>query len=132
MALFHLEHPNTYFRMLFVDFSSAFNTLISHKLVHKLISLGLSTSLCSWIMDFLTNRLQNVRIGNLTSSTIILNTSQGCGLSPALFTQDCVPIHSFNTIAKFADDNILVGLICDNSERRSNIWLSGIWTTTWS
>ncbi|KAK3521701.1 hypothetical protein QTP70_015807 [Hemibagrus guttatus] len=32
-SLSHLEHPNTYVRMLFVDFSSAFNTIVPHKLV---------------------------------------------------------------------------------------------------
>ncbi|KAK0151838.1 RNA-directed DNA polymerase from mobile element jockey [Merluccius polli] len=32
-ALTHLDNNNTYVRMLFVDFSSAFNTVIPHKLV---------------------------------------------------------------------------------------------------
>ncbi|KAK9541954.1 hypothetical protein VZT92_001964 [Zoarces viviparus] len=107
--------------MLFVDFSSAFNTIIPHKLVHKLKNLELSTSLCSWILDFLSNRPQNVRIGNLTSTTTILNTGapQGCVLSPALFTlftQDCSPTYSSNTKVKFADDTTVVGLISNNHE----------------
>ena len=87
-ALSPLEYPNTYVRMLFVDFSAAFNTTIPHKLVLKLIHLGLPTSLCSWILDFVSNRPQNVRVGDLTSSTITLNTGapQGCVLSPALYT----------------------------------------------
>ncbi|KAI4889320.1 hypothetical protein NFI96_006060 [Prochilodus magdalenae] len=73
-ALTHLEQPNTYVRMLFVDFSSAFNTIIPHKLVSKLGSLGLDSSICSWVLGFLTDRPQCVRIGNHTSSTLILNT----------------------------------------------------------
>ncbi|KAI3373312.1 hypothetical protein L3Q82_006611 [Scortum barcoo] len=36
--------PNTYVRMLFVDFSSAFNTVIPDKLILKLHNLGLSPS----------------------------------------------------------------------------------------
>ncbi len=74
-------------RMLFIDFSSAFNTVIPHKLVCTLSDLGIDASLCAWIMDFLTNRLQNVKIGDCTS-TIITNTGmpQGCVLSPVLFT----------------------------------------------
>ncbi|KAI4875608.1 hypothetical protein NFI96_000890, partial [Prochilodus magdalenae] len=121
-ALTHLEQPNTYVRMLFVDFSSAFNTIIPHKLVSKLGSLGLDSSICSWVLGFLTDRPQCVRIGNHTSSTLILNTGtpQGCVLSPllfTLFTNDCTPTHSSNTIIKFADDTTIVGLISDGDER---------------
>ncbi|KAI3372400.1 hypothetical protein L3Q82_022681 [Scortum barcoo] len=69
--------------------------------------------------DFLTNRPQVVRIGDNTSSTLVLSTGtpQGCVLSPALFTlftSDCSAIHSTNTIVKFADDTTIVGLISDN------------------
>ncbi|GAA6071251.1 signal peptide peptidase-like 2, partial [Tachysurus ichikawai] len=56
--------------------------------------LGLNTSLCNWILDFLTGRPQSVRIGNSISSTTTLSTGapQGCMLSPLLFTlltHDC-------------------------------------------
>ncbi|KAI3361638.1 hypothetical protein L3Q82_001998 [Scortum barcoo] len=61
-ALTHLQLPNIYVRMLFVDFSSAFNTVIPDKLILKLHNLGLPSSLCHWIRDFLTNRPQVVRI----------------------------------------------------------------------
>lgn len=97
-ALTHLENPNTYVRMLFVDFSSAFNTINSSKLVNKLLLLGLDSHLCKWIKNFLTDRPQHVRLGNITSSTTILNTGtpQGCVLSPllySLFTYDCFHIY---------------------------------------
>ena len=36
----HLDTKNAYIRSLFIDFSSAFNTNISHILVQKLIGLG--------------------------------------------------------------------------------------------
>ncbi|XP_051881682.1 uncharacterized protein LOC127575722 [Pristis pectinata] len=82
-ALEHLDSKDTYVRLLFIDYSSVFNTIIPSKLVTKLQDLGLNTSLCNWILDFLTNRLQSVRIGSNTSGTIILNTGapQGCILS---------------------------------------------------
>ncbi|KAI3377514.1 hypothetical protein L3Q82_008692, partial [Scortum barcoo] len=65
--------------------------------------------------------LRLVRIGDNTSSTLVLSTGtpQGCVLSPALFTlftSDCSAIHSTNTIVKFADDTTIVGLISDNDE----------------
>ncbi|KAL3051735.1 hypothetical protein OYC64_001881 [Pagothenia borchgrevinki] len=102
-ALSHLDQRNTYVRMLFIDYSSAFNTIVPSKLVIKLRDLGLNSALCDWILNFLTGRPQAVRVGNITSSTLILNTGapQGCVLSPllySLFTHDCVAIHSSNTI----------------------------------
>ncbi|KAK6324470.1 hypothetical protein J4Q44_G00038120 [Coregonus suidteri] len=44
--------------MLFIDYSSAFNTIVLSKLITKLRILGLNTSLCNWILDFLTGRPQ--------------------------------------------------------------------------
>jgi hypothetical protein len=60
--------------MLFIDHSSVFNTIVPTKLITKLRNLGLNTSLCNWILDFLTGRTQVVRVGNNTSVTLILNT----------------------------------------------------------
>ena len=40
-ALTHLDKRNTYIRMLFIDYSSAFNTIVPSKLVIKLETLGL-------------------------------------------------------------------------------------------
>ncbi len=107
--------------MLFVDYSSAFNTIVPATLVEKLQTLGLNRSLCSWILDFLTGRSQVVRMGNNTSSPLILNTGapQGCVLSPllyCLYTHDCTATHSSNVIVKFADDTTVIGLITDNDE----------------
>ncbi len=107
--------------MLFIDFSSAFNTIIPQQLTHKLVQLGLNTSLCKWLLDILTGRPQAVRVGINTSSTITLNTGapQGCVLSPLLFTlltHDCTPSHNSNLFIKFADDTTVVGLISNRDE----------------
>uniref|UniRef100_A0A9J7ZV96 Reverse transcriptase domain-containing protein n=1 Tax=Cyprinus carpio carpio TaxID=630221 RepID=A0A9J7ZV96_CYPCA len=120
-ALTHLEKKDSYVRMLFIDFSSAFNTIIPQQLIHKLVELGLNTSLCNWLLDFLTGRPQAVRVGSNTSSTITLNTGapQGCVLSPLLFTlltHDCTPSHNSNLFIKFADDTTVVGLISNRDE----------------
>ncbi|KAI4877181.1 hypothetical protein NFI96_007309, partial [Prochilodus magdalenae] len=61
-ALTHLDCQNSYVRMLFIDFSAAFNTVIPSKLISKLNHLGISTTLCNWISDFLTDRPQSVKI----------------------------------------------------------------------
>ncbi|KAK3534564.1 hypothetical protein QTP86_016659, partial [Hemibagrus guttatus] len=91
-------------------------------LTENLSLLGINTSLCNWILDFLTGRPQSVRIRNSTSSTTKLNTGapQGCVLSPLLFTlltHDCAAMHSSNHIIKVANDTTVVGLISKNDER---------------
>ena len=98
-----------------MDFSSGFNCTIPHKLIHKLSNLGLGSSVWTWILDFLGNRPQNVRMRGHTSSTLILNTGtlQGCVFSHPLYslcTHDCSPIHLARTIIKFADYMTIVGL----------------------
>ncbi len=121
LALTHIENKDSYVRMLFIDFSSAFNTIIPQQLINKLSLLGLNNSLCNRILDFLTGRPQSVRVGHNTSSTTTLSTGapQGCVLSPLLFTlltHDCTAKFSSNHIIKFADDTSLVGLISNNDE----------------
>ncbi|KAI3371788.1 hypothetical protein L3Q82_024342 [Scortum barcoo] len=120
-ALTHLENKDSYVRLLFVDFTSAFNTIIPQTLVQKLTTLGLSSTLCNWVLDFLTDRPQSVRIHDVSSSSISLRTGspQGCVLSPLLFTlltHDCSAIHPSCLIVKFADDTAVVGRIANNDE----------------
>ncbi|KAL2095629.1 hypothetical protein ACEWY4_007777 [Coilia grayii] len=107
--------------MLFIDFSSAFNTIVHQQLILKLNRLGINTSMCNWLLDFLTGRPQAVRVGSNTSSTVTLNTGapQGCVLSPLLFTlltHDCTPSHTSNLFIKFADDTTVLGHISNNDE----------------
>ncbi|KAI2665140.1 hypothetical protein H4Q32_021349 [Labeo rohita] len=121
LALTHLEQKDSYVRVLFIDFSSAFNTIIPQQLIHKLNLLGINASLCNWILDFLTGRPQSVRVGRNTSSTTTLSTGapQGCVLSLLLFTlltHDCTAKFSSNHIIKFAGDTTVVGLISNNDE----------------
>lgn len=87
-ALTHLNTRDSYVRVLFIDFSSAFNTIIPQQLIHKLDLLGISTLLYNGLLDFLTGRQQTVRVDSNTSSPRTRNTGapQGCVLSSLLFT----------------------------------------------
>jgi hypothetical protein len=93
-ALSHLDKRNTYVRMLLIDYNSAFNTIVPSQLITKLRTLGLNTSLCNWILDFLTGCPQVVRVGNNTSATLILNTGplRGVYLVPS-----CTPCSLMTT-----------------------------------
>ncbi len=117
----HLDRPGTYVRILFVDFSSAFNTIIPDTLQNKLTQLSVPTSVCQWINSFLTDRQQLVRLGKFSSSTRTTSTGapQGCVLSPLLFslyTNDCTSKDPSVKLLKFADDTTLIGLIQDGDE----------------
>ncbi len=88
-SLTHIDSKNgNYVRLLFIDYSSAFNTIVPTKLAVKLSDLGLNTSLCDWIQDFLTGRPQVVKMGQFTSNSITLNIGapQGCVLSLLLLS----------------------------------------------
>ncbi len=121
-SLTHIDSSNGNFAiLLFIDYSSAFNTIVPIKLTSKPTGLGLNTSLCEWIQDFLTGRPQVVKVGQFTSNSITLNIGapQGCVLSPllySLYTHDCVSSHRSTSIIKFADDTVVLGLISNNDE----------------
>ncbi len=117
----HLDKPGTYVRILFLDFSSAFNTIIPNLLLSKLTQLSVPTSMCQWIISFLTDRQQLVRLGKFSSSTCMISTGapQGCVLSPLLFslyTNDCTSKDPSVKLLKFADDTTLIGLNQDGDE----------------
>ena len=67
----HLEQPSTYARILFVDFSSAFNTIIPVKLFDKLVSLNVHPAICHWTLNFLLHRPQSVGSSPVCNSTTL-------------------------------------------------------------
>jgi len=113
----HLEGSKTHARILFVDFSSAFNTIQPYIIVDKLLkNFDLDFNIVGWILDFLTDRTQRVRVnGRLSekmSSSMV--SPQGCVLSPLLYilyTDDCRSQHENRHILKFADDSAIVSLL---------------------
>ncbi len=136
----HLERPGTYVGILFVDFNSAFNTIIPDTLQNKLTQLSVPTSVCQWITSFLTDRQQLVRLGKFSSSTHTISTGapQGCVLSPLLFSlsHDCtssepsVSSWRLQTTPHWsASSKMETSLLTD---RRLRSWLFGAILTTWS
>lgn len=101
-----------------MDFSSAFNTVNSNTLLHRLSDLQVHPTLILWIKDFLKDRPQHVLFNGLTSSTLTLKTGlpQGCVLSPILFTAytNAITCNSkAMTLFKYADDMALVAHLTD-------------------
>ncbi len=121
-SLTHIDSKNgNYVRLLFIDYSSAFNTIVPTKLAVKLSDLGLGTSLCDWIQDFLTARPQVVKVGQFTSNSITLNIGapQGCVLSPllySLYTHDCVSSHSSTSYISLLIIPCMIVYVTNNKE----------------
>lgn len=98
----HLESSSNHVRLMFVDFSAAFNTIQPHLLIQRLMNIfGLEGSIVGWILDFQTCRTQRVRVNGQFSDLTVTSTGspQGCVLSPLLYilyTNDCCSTYFFN------------------------------------
>ena len=108
-------------RSLFIDYSSAFNTMQPHLLINKLNRYDVHPSLQLWILNFLTNRTQHVETSKGHSDKISINTAgpQGCVLSTFLFivyTNDMRSPNQNSHIIKYADDTVILGLINNDNE----------------
>ena len=50
----HLDKTKTYCRVLFIDFTSAFNTIQPHVMLNKLHEMKVNGNLIRWIYSYLT------------------------------------------------------------------------------
>ena len=125
-VLEHVDNNNTaakkfYSRILFIDFSSAFNTIQPHIMMEKLCTMKVHPTLVLWVNEFLTHRPQYVKSLGTKSEIIHTNTGapQGCVLSPLLFTlytSDCRTKNNNCQLFKYADDTALVGKCISNDD----------------
>ena len=109
---------------MFFTFPSAFNTIQSHLLANKMLSMSVPSDMILWIIDYLTSRSQFVVF---QSDTLYSNTGVPQGtlsttvLSPLLFslyTSDCSSSIKSRSIVKFADETMLIGLISDDDNSK--------------
>lgn len=82
----HLEQQERYTRLLFVNFRSSVDTTLPDRLKIKLMDLWLSATNCCWVRDFLSERVQRVRVGPHYSPQPQQWLSTGCAPSPLLYT----------------------------------------------
>ena len=114
-----LLETNKFVRCLLIDFPKAFDSVDHIILINKLKSLNIS-DVIQWVVSFLTDRAQFVKMGQKWWFTCVINRSivQGSDIGPTLFVIciiDLKPIGSTNYVTKYADDaSLLVPEKCDN------------------
>ncbi len=128
----YLEKGGTFARMLFVDFSSAFNTMNPIILAKKLVcEFDVSHGLVLWILDFLTCRQQRVKLNGVLSDTLVtsIGSPQGCVLSSIffiLYTNECRSTKDNCHVVKYADDTVFLSLLtsaeCDDSNEHNEFF----------
>ncbi len=121
LILNHLEGNRNHARLLFVDLSSAFNTIQPHLLVEKLLyQFKLEANLVGWILDFLTNRSQRVRGNGHLSDLALTSTGspQGCVLPPSSIF--CTQMYKY--LGSIIDDKLCfesnTSLLCKKGQQR--------------
>ena len=93
--------------------SKAFDSVDHITMIVKLKNLNIADNIIQWVVAFLTDRNQLLKIGEKWSITKIVNRSivQGSAIRPSLFIIciiDLKPIGSTNYITKYANDSSLL------------------------
>jgi len=126
---------------VFMDLTSAFDTVWHDGLLYKLYLLNLPTSTIRWISQFLTNRTTKIRSGEEFSENISIRRGvpQGAALSPilySLYVNDTPISPNTNTsLGLFADDTAYwtaartTNSVIKNLQRPANTFLK--WCRDW-
>ena len=98
--------------LIFLDFSKAFDTVNHRILIEKLKILGFQNDTCQWINSYLSNRYQQVVVGEEKSEWIHIQNGvpQGSILGPLLFTilVSDMRWHIWDGSYQYADDTDLL------------------------
>jgi|GEM_PF-2076559 len=94
---------------VFIDYKTAFDSVLHEKFEEKLESVGVSGDLSKWIMSYLQGRTITVKVNDSfsTPGLIVRGTPQGSTLSALLFSiyiNELPEIPIFSKVVMYADD----------------------------
>jgi hypothetical protein len=109
------DQPTNFTRVLFVDFSKAFDVIDHNVLYRKFLDYNFPPHLAAWSLSFLENRSQYVRIGNLVSDVKVLNAGvpQGTIAGPNDFKVLINDLHFELPYIKYVDDTTVASVSPD-------------------
>jgi len=96
-----------------LDFSKAFDTVRHHTMLQKMADLDQPDNIYNWLVTFFENHSHSTKFGDECSPILNINSSviQGSAVGPAAYVvnaSDLHPLHSDNTMDKYADDTYLI------------------------
>jgi len=126
--------------VLYLDFEKAFDTVPHRRLLAKLEAVGILGPALKWIGNYLSNRVQVVRVRGSVSNEkrVVSGVPQGSVLGPLLFLVYIADlprvVSAPNKIRLFADDVKLFREISreeDESELQRSLESVADWSKTW-
>ena len=107
----HTDGTASTVRVVLFNYWKAFNLIDHTLLVRKLLALDMPVDVSFWIIDFLTDRTQRVKLGEDCSSewrNVPTGVPQGTKLGPWLFILMIDDINTSNTeLWKYVDDTTI-------------------------
>ena len=99
-------------RVISFDFSKAFDSVPHDILFNKIKKIPINPYIINWMIDFLNNRRQRVKVDGVTTEFLDINRGvpQGTVLEPIMFTimvNDIKAVNLSNDLSKFADIAII-------------------------
>ena len=125
--------------IVYLDVRKAFDSVSHQKIIYKLRKYGIGGSLLAWIQNFLSNRVQRVKVGNAYSSpcTPSSGLAQGSILGPWLFLvilEGLPSVLQSSKIKMYADDAKIYGPVNNLNEKnqlQSDISLANDFLNSW-
>ena len=113
-------NSHLYTDIVYIDFSKAFDSIVSSKLLLKLEFYGITGALLNWIKAFLSSRIQSVVMDRFFSPVAAVSSGvpQGSVLGPVLF------ILYINDIGSVCSGDTTMQLFADDAKLYCNVTLN--------